>query len=875
MKDHALDAIALLKRSGTGAKENQKWCYLCLCTLFSYILTMQKFEYRISLSNKDLLERFQVESTNGLSEQEASARQKLYGSNSLKRVGTPSVLILFFRQFKDMMIAVLIVAAAVSFFLGDVADAIAIATILFINAVIGAFQESRAHKALASLSALSTSWIQVLRDSNWVQKDVVQLTIGDVVKIEAGQMIAADIRLLESATLECNEASLTGESAVVLKDENAKVQDDTPLGDHLHTLYRGVTVTRGRGVGVVFAIGDQTQMGKIATLARESKLPETPLTVKLNQFAKKLTLWLLLICGIVFALGISRGEPLIGVFLLAVSLAVAAIPESLPAVVSMTLAMGARQLSKKSALVKNLKAVETLGSVDVICTDKTGTLTQNKMRVEDVQIFNPSLKENFILASLLCEDVDYKQKELIGDPTEVALTAWALEQNFTFSEYTRTDEKPFDSESKRMSVIVTNQSQTLQLTKGAPESIAENLASNEEKDWLLEQTSLLALKGLRTIALAMKMNPSSLDESNLQLLGVMGLIDPLREEVALAIKQCHQAGIKVVMITGDHKQTALAIGNQLHLMEENSIALDGKDLKNFNWNQNLDELRIISRADPEDKILLIEHFLKNNHVVAMTGDGVNDAAALKRAHIGVAMGLKGTDAARESSDMVLLDDNFSTIVSAIAEGRRLYANILKFIRFIFMGNTAEILVVLIAPLLGLGSPLSPLQILWVNLMTDSLPGLALSQGPAEKNILKHKPRSLSSPLLTQRDYLFVLIMGLITAASCLAAYDWALLHRGEAASTITFSVLVFTQLGLSLVLSQEHSLFSFQTLKDQKWLFAVISLEVGVHLLLFMWQPFASILDAVTLTPNELLITCSFGLLAPAILEITKFFRRT
>jgi len=835
---------------------------------------MQKFDYRTTLSPSELLKLLQVESTAGLSEPEALLRQNQFGLNCLKQVGTPKMMTLFIRQFKDMMIAVLIAAAIISFFLGDIPDAIAIASILFINAVIGAVQESRAHHALASLSALSTSWVQVLRSGQWVQKDVVQLTIGDVVKIEAGQMVAADLRLLESATLECNEASLTGESAVVLKDENAIVQENSSLGDHLHTLYRGVTVTRGRGIGVVFAIGDQTQMGKIATLARESVLPETPLTVKLNQFAKKLTIWLLAICAIVFALGLSRGEPLIGVFLLAVSLAVAAIPESLPAVVSMTLAMGARQLSKKSALVKNLKAVETLGSVDVICTDKTGTLTQNKMRVEQVKLYHLDLQNNLILASLLCEDVDYKQNELIGDPTEVALTAWALEQNLSNIDFKRIDEKPFDSESKRMSVIVTNQHQTLQLTKGAPESIAQCLESTLEKDWLVKETNELAHKGLRTIALAFNPNATSITEENLKLLGIMGLIDPLREEVAHAIQQCHQAGIRVVMITGDHKQTALAIGNQLNLLQENSLVLDGKDLKNFNWNEDLDKLGIISRADPEDKILLIEHFLQNNHVVAMTGDGVNDAAALKRAHIGVAMGLKGTDAARESSDMVLLDDNFSSIVSAIAEGRRLYANILKFIRFIFMGNTAEILVVLCTPLLGLGSPLSPLQILWVNLMTDSLPGLALSQGPAEKNILNQKPRSLTSPLLTKRDYTNIFFMGLITALSCLGVYYWALLHRTEAASTITFSVLVFAQLGLSLVLSQEHSLFSVQTLKDQKWLFAVIGFELAIHLLLFTWQPFAGILDAVTLTSHELLITCGFGLIAPLILELTKIFKR-
>ncbi|GAB4013701.1 MAG: calcium-translocating P-type ATPase, SERCA-type [Bdellovibrio sp.] len=812
----------------------------------------------------------------GLTSSEIQNRIEIFGKNVLTQEKPPSLFQVFIKQFKDLMIVILLIAALISALMGDMADTLAIITILALNAIIGTIQESKAHKALSALSHLSTTHVMSLRQGIWKMIDATELLPGDIVKVEAGQVIAADMRLIESVGLECDESALTGESLPILKNEKSEPSPGSPLGDHLNTLYRGVTAIKGRGLAVVVAIGEDTEMGKISNLARSSILPKTPLTVKLDQFSKSLSLWLLLICVLVFLLGLYRGEELINIFMTAVTLAVAAIPEALPAVVSVTLAMGARQMAKQKALVKNLKSVETLGSVDIICTDKTGTLTENKMQVKSSFAYLSERQNDLCLAALLCEDVQESNGELLGDPTEVALVAWANKNPLIAKKaslYKRLGEVPFDSQRKRMSVSVTNGERTVLFTKGAPEALIPLLNSEDEKLWLQSNSQHLASKGQRTMAFAYR-EDHNINEENLNLLGILSLEDPLRFEVPHAIEKCHQAGIKVVMITGDHKQTAWAIGHELKLINKDSLAIEGRDLSNFDFDQNLSKLSIVARANPEDKIKLIEKFLEQGHVVAMTGDGVNDAAALKQAHIGVAMGQRGTDAARESSDMILLDDNFATIERAIEEGRRLYANILKFIKFLLMGNTAEIIVVAFAPILGLGSPLSPLHILWVNLMTDSLPGLALSQGPVEPGVLNEKPRKLNQPLLDKFDFLMIFIMGLLTALCCLGIYIWGLKHRPEVASTLTFSALVFSQLWLSLAISSRETIFNWKTLIAQKWLLLVILFEMGLHFLIFTIEPIAHFIDGHTLDGTELLLTMVCAVVPALAFELSKLKMR-
>lgn len=837
---------------------------------------MQKFKYDPTVPTEEIFRHLTVDQATGLSLQEVEKRTRVYGKNTLEKETVPTFLKIFIAQFKDLMIGILLLAAIISAAVGDVADTIAILVILLLNALIGAYQEQKAFKALNALAKLTSSHVQVIRDAQLKEIDAQDLLPGDIIKIEAGQVIAADIRLIENNSLVCDESSLTGESFTVTKDINAKVLTNSSLGDHAHSLYRGVTAVKGRGMGIVVAIGESTEMGKISKLARESTLPKTPLTIKLNQFSRRLSYWLLIVCTIVFALGWLRGEELLTIFMTAITLAVAAIPEALPAVVSVTLAMGARQMAKHKALVKNLKAVETLGSVDIICTDKTGTLTENRMHVESFKSINPASEDLMFQAGLLCHDVHENGGIFLGDPTEVAIVKWANTNSLALEKtksFKRIGEIPFDSQRKLMSVQVENSLEKFVFTKGAPEAIVSILKDESEKQWLIKNAMELASRGQRVIAFAFKKSPH-LSEEELQLLGLVALIDPIREEVPEAILACANAGINVVMITGDHKQTAMAIGEQIKIVNQNLIAIEGKDLLNFDYAKDLSKLRIVARANPEHKIKLVEEYVRQGHVVAMTGDGVNDAAALKQAHIGVAMGLKGTDAARESSDMILMDDNFATIVKAIEEGRRLYANILKFIKFLLIGNFSEILVVALAPFLGLGMPLSPLHILWVNLMTDSLPGIALSQGPAEAGILNQKPRHLNQPLLGKSDYSSIFVIGVITAICCLLAFVWGHQSRSEAASTLTFSVLVFSQLWISLAISSESSVLNFKIVKNQKWLLAVIAFEIAIHFLIFRVESVAQIIDGHTLNNFELLVTLGLSLIPAIFLELLKYLRR-
>lgn len=802
----------------------------------------------------------------GLTDQEVIKRINEFGLNVLKEEERPQFFYLFLAQFKDIMILILLVAAIISLIFGDIVEFIAIISILFLNAFIGAYQELKAHNALKALSKLTTQEVLVYRNSIWKIINTKNLVQGDVAKIETGQIISADMKLLEAYNLECDEAVLTGESIPVLKD---------PTIIQLQNVYRGVTVVKGRGIGLVISTGENTQMGKIAKLASSVIIPQTPLTTKLNKFAKQLTFWLSIICVIFFIAGLLRNVPVLELIMTTISLAVAAIPEALPAVVSVTLALGAKQMAKHKALVKNLKAVETLGSVDIICTDKTGTLTQNKMKVHHVLNYG-STNELLGIAVLLCEDVEINHLPLVGDPTEVALVEWAIDQNNLkelANQFIRTKEIPFSSELKRMSVLVKSSDEKFIFAKGAPESISDCLFNIDEKNWLLHESKILAEKGQRTIAFAGLNTQSDQIDQKLNLLGIISLVDPIRDEVPLAIQKCHEAGIKVVMITGDHKSTAQSIGKLLNLVNRDSLLIDGNELENLDWENDLQKISIISRANPEHKIKLIEKFLEKDHVVAMTGDGVNDAAALKKAHIGIAMGLKGTDAAKESSDIILLDDNFSTIVNAIAEGRRLYANIIKFIKFLLIGNFSEILVVLFSPLLGLGNPFSAIHILWINLMTDSLPGFALSQGPINEHDLKKKPRKLHSPLLNKLDIISIILIASSIAITCLFTFFWTKKYYPEVATTMTFSVLVFAQLGISLVLADHRTIFRLDFIKNHSLLIFVIIFEIAIHLPIFFIPKIAHFLKSNTLTTNEFFMTALIAVIPAILVEIAKIFK--
>ena len=789
----------------------------------------------------------------GLSAEEAGRRLESSGKNLISGKKGKSIIQKFGEQFSDFLIMILLAAAVISFAVsylsgsGDFVDAILIMAIVFINAVMGVVQETKAERAIESLQKMSVPKTRVIRNGESMEISSEDVVPGDVAVFETGDRITADGRILDCSGLRTEESSLTGESLPVFKSSDALPSESAPLGERFNMVYSGSTVVGGRCRVLVTDTGMNTEVGKIAGLLDAAETPETPLQKRLDNTGRMLGIAALAICGLIFILGIIQNANILDSFMLAVSLAVAAVPEGLPAIVTIVLALGVQRMVKKNAVVRKLPAVETLGSATVICSDKTGTLTQNKMTVLEYsggsgKEISPKSKARILTYGALCTNCEINSIDgtVQGDPTENAIVIAAQSAGLSKTEaqqrLPRIHEIPFDSRRKLMTTVHTLPDKSvLVITKGAPEVLLSKCSridldgefelTNEIRDDILQSNSAMAAKALRVIALAYKrrehMDTKGDDlEKDLTFLGLMGMIDPPRPEVREAVATCRRAGIKPVMITGDHAETASAIARELGILRGRSLVITGRELDEISDEQlrrSISKYGVFARVSPEHKSRIVRAYQENGDIVAMTGDGVNDAPALKTADIGCAMGFTGTDVARDASDMVLMDDNFSTIVAAVKEGRGIYQNICRTVHFLISCNIGEILTILVSFLLGRQSPLMPIQLLWVNLVTDSLPALALGSETADADIMERKPVNPKSGMFSGGRAFDIFIQGIMVGALALIAYELGI-HTGSHAlgSTYAFAVLSLSQLFHAFNVRSDQSLFKIGFFSNKK-----------------------------------------------------------
>jgi len=845
-----------------------------------------------------------VDPVKGLKHDEAQERLVLHGPNVIREQRARGPWRMFLGQFADFMIIVLILAGIVSGLIGEFSDTVAILVIVALNALIGFVQEYRAEKAVAALKRLASASAQVLREGRLQTVPARDLVPGDLVMLEAGNVVPADLRLLEVARLKVEEAALTGESQPVEKMNVLVRELESPLGDRTNMAYKGTIATCGRGVGVVIATGMDTELGKIAELLEQEQEARTPLQKRLASFGKRLALLVLAICAIIFGVGLLRGEPPILMLLTAISLAVAAITEALPAVATVSLALGARRMVRQNALIRRLPAVETLGSVTYICSDKTGTLTQNRMRAEAFFIggqlrdrLDDGCPAPLLRALLLNNDARFDSTgRLAGDPTEVALLEAAMavagEEDGVLLKSPRIDELPFDSERKRMTTLHPDTGGFVAYTKGAPESLLPRCVSqwggNQPQPlWIepiLAAAERMAADGLRVLALACRVFgecPPSFTietvEDELCFLGLVGLMDPPRPEALEAVRLCRSAGITPVMITGDHPATARAIAVRLGIAEADSPVLTGAELARMSleeFERQVESVRLYARVAPEQKIKIVRALQDQGEFVAMTGDGVNDAPALRSANIGIAMGRIGTDVAREASHMVLLDDNFATIVSAVREGRRIFDNIRKFIKYAMTCNSAEIGTLFLAPFLGLPIPLLPIHILWINLVTDGLPGLALAVEPQERGIMERPPRPPRESIFAGGMWQHILWIGLLMAGVSLFAQGWAY-HTGSAHwQSMVFTVLALSQMGHVLAIRSERDSLFRQGLFTNLPLLGATLLTFVLQMVVLYVPALQPIFKTEALSPAELVFCLLLSTVVFVAVELEKWLRR-
>ncbi|WP_338851248.1 calcium-transporting P-type ATPase, PMR1-type [Clostridium perfringens] len=863
-------------------------------------------------SKNEILKELDVDEKNGLSSNEALRRLEKYGKNKLETKKKKTLFKQFLSQLKDVMIYILIIAAIISAFLGEISDALIILLVIIINAVIGVIQESKAEKALDALKELSTPKALVKRDGSLKEILSEDIVPGDIVIIDAGRYIPGDLRLIDTANLKIEESAFTGESVPSEKDASFLPDKEIPIGDQNNMAFMSTLATYGRGVGVVVGTGMNTEIGKIAKMIEQEENDETPLQKKLSELGKILGFLAVGICILIFIISFFQGRDLLEMFLTSISLAVAAIPEGLPAIVAIVLALGVQRMVKKNAIIRKLPAVETLGSVSIICSDKTGTLTQNKMTVTTVYTNDSYIKESefnlndnesklLVDCMVLCNDATYSEKSQTGDPTEIALLESPFKLNILKEklekEFKRIDEIPFDSDRKLMTTVnLVDEKKARVFTKGALDSIlsiCNKISVNgklldftkEYKAKVLENSNIMSDKALRVLAFAYKDISKEnivLDslEKDLVFIGMVGMIDPPRLEVKDSIKLCKSAGITPVMITGDHKNTAFAIANELGIAEDISQAITGHEIDKFKeeeFNEKIINYRVFARVSPEHKVKIVKAFKSHGNIVSMTGDGVNDAPSLKAADIGVAMGITGTDVSKGASDMILTDDNFSTIVSAVEEGRKIYLNIKKSIVFLLSCNLGEILTLFTAILLNWNSPLQPIHILWVNLITDSFPALALGVDKTKEDVMNNPPRNPKESIFVKSDKIQLIINGVLIGGITLFAfklgerlYPDSLIH----AQTMAFVVLSVSQFFLSLSLrSNTKSAFSLG-LFSNKYLVYSILLGIFLQVIIISISFIANIFKVTPLLLYDWIVVILVSLIPFAINEILKLFRK-
>lgn len=847
-----------------------------------------------SLSADSVLKKLET-TKDGLSTKTARIRLQKYGSNELASPKKSSLFRRFFAQFEDFMILVLLGAAAVSFFLSlweghaNFADPAIILLVVTLNAVLGVIQEEKAEHSLEALQKLSAPQASVLRDGRRKEVSSAELVPGDIIFLEAGNLIPADARLLTATGFQTDESSLTGESASVEKFCARIFPEDTPLGDRTNMIYASSVVTAGHGTAIVTATGMNTEVGKIAAMILTSEPVETPLQKRLAIAGKVLAILVLCICAILFFVGIFQGIPMITMFMTSVSLAVASIPESLPSVVTIMLSLGVQRMVKQNAIVRKLPAVETLGSATYICSDKTGTLTQNHMSVVKTTIFAvPSNLPSMPHMALLCSNTTIENKTVTGEATEKALAEYALKEGRSssfFADYPRIYEIPFDSARKCMTTVhkLPDNEHYLVITKGAFDVLLKkcHISPGKEASALLAH-DILTKDALRVLALAYKVIPSTPHlqsselEQGLSLYGLFGLIDPPRPEAAAAVQTCLDAGITPMMITGDHKNTACAIAEKLGILHTGTKAMTGSELDSLSEEQLktvICEYTVFARVSPEHKVRIVKALQSRGEIVAMSGDGTNDAPALKAADIGCAMGLSGTDVAKNASDMILMDDNFSTIVSAVREGRGIYENIRKAIQFLLSCNIGEIITIFMAILFRMPSPLAAVQLLWVNLITDSLPAIALGMEPPEQDVMKRPPVSPKEGLFTGSLIFSIAVEGILIGSLTLFSYVVGTKYLGNG-STMAFAVLSLSQLFHAYNLRSRHSLFQigFFTNRVMNLCFFLCT---ALQLLVIMHPWLQNVFQVSTLTAPQWLVVASCSVAPVIFMELQKHLVKT
>jgi len=791
------------------------------------------------VTEAEVLEELQS-SKQGLSTNEIKERQNKYGGNALQEEKPLSIGIVFLNQFKDVLVLILIVAAVVSLFTDHVESTIVILAVIVLNAIVGTVQTVKAQKSLSSLKSLSTPKARVIRDGNKQEISSTELTVGDILLLEAGDIVSADARILESHSLQVNESALTGEAVSVDKKSSPILVDNCPLGDQVNMVFSSGLVTYGRALAIVTHIGMDTEIGKIATLMNESKERKTPLQRDLDKFSQRLSMVIVGICFIVFILNLIQGVEIIEAMMFAVALAVAAIPEALASIVTITLAIGTQKMAKENAIMKKINSVETLGAVSVICSDKTGTLTQNKMVVQQIFIRNELIQPTeliteqkldrlMLLSCALCSDATTSEEQRIGDPTELALVDlldhYQLDEEELRRQYLRLSELPFDSDRKLMSTLEKIDGEPIMFVKGAPDELllrchkiltAEGVRDLTKTDFsrISEANEKFANNGLRVLSFAYKVqNKDQLqleDETDLIFLGLISLMDPPREESAQAVADCKRAGIKPIMITGDHKVTARSIAEQIGIYEAGDLVMDGNELDTLSDTQLLEKLKNISvyaRVAPTHKIRIVKAWQELGHVVAMTGDGVNDAPALKSSDVGIAMGITGTEVSKDASSMILMDDNFATIIKSVVNGRNIYENIKNSIIYLLSGNFSAILAILYATIFVLPVPFYSVHLLFINLVTDSLPAIAIGLEKPSSQLLDNKPRGRDDFILNRKAIKRIGLDGILIAIFTMIAYYIALPSGQAVAATWAFSTLCLGRLFHGFNNRGEHSLF--------------------------------------------------------------------